>query len=80
MYSLKVRSSIAAPFKEIDPAILWFSNKTLSLSFKASSLEISVTFSFWSKLGVSEFCSVLFFSAIFSFVTGGGAKKKGSTK
>ena len=76
LYSLKVKSSIAAPFKEIEPIILWFSNWILLLWFKASSLVISVIFSFWSKLGASVFCSVLFFSAKFSFVIGGGAKYK----
>ena len=60
LYSLKVRSSIAAPFKEIDPIILWFSNKTLSLSFKASSLDILTSVSFSSNIGVSVFCSILF--------------------
>ena len=61
LYSLKVRSSIAAPFNEIDPTILWFSNWILSLCCNASSREISVTSSFWSRLGASEFCSVLVF-------------------
>ena len=76
LYSLKVKSSIAAPFKDIDPIILWFSNWILLLWLKASSLEISVIFSFWSKLGASVVCSVLFFSAKFSLVIGGGAKYK----
>ena len=71
---MKVRSSIAAPFKEIDPIILWFSNWSLSLCCNASSRDISVTFSFWSRLGASEFCSVLVFSVKFSFVIWGGAK------
>ena len=74
LYSLNVKSSIAAPFKDIDPTTLWFSNWILSLWPKASSLEISVTFSFWSRLGASLLCSVLFFSTNCSLVIGGGAK------
>ena len=64
LYPLKVRSSIAAPFKDILPTIFWFSNWILSLWPKASSLEVSVTFSFWSILGASPVCSILFCSAI----------------
>ena len=58
LYFLKVRSSIEAPFSEIDPITLWFSNWILLFWFKASSLEIFTIFSFWSKLGVSVFCSI----------------------
>ena len=38
LYSLKVKSSIAAPFKEIDPTTLLFSNWILLFFFKASVL------------------------------------------
>ena len=61
---MKVKSSIEAPLRDIDPIILSFSNLTLSFSFKASSLDIWTKVSFWSKLGVSVFCSI-FFSSIF---------------
>ena len=63
LYSLKVKSSIAAPLRDIEPIILLFSNLILLLWLKASSLETSVIVSFWSKLGASVVCSVLFFSA-----------------
>ena len=41
LYFLKVKSSIAAPFKEIEPTMFWFSNWILLLWLKASSLVIS---------------------------------------
>ncbi len=47
LYSLKVKSSIAAPLRDIEPIILWFSNLILLLWLKASSLETSVIVSFW---------------------------------
>ena len=40
VYFLKVKSSIVAPIKEIDPFIFSFSNLILSFSSIASSLEI----------------------------------------
>ena len=54
----------------IEPTTLPFSNWTLLFSFKASSLEICTKVSFSSKLGVSVFCSILFFSAKFCFEVG----------
>ena len=60
LYSLNVKSSIVAPFKEIEPIILLFSNSILSFSFNASFLESFVKFSFLSKLGVSVFDSIFF--------------------
>ena len=71
LYSLKVRSSIAAPFKEIDPTTLPFSNCILLSSFKASVLESFAKFSFLSKLGVSSLFSILFCSAIFFLIVAG---------
>ena len=65
LYFLKVKSSIDAPFKDIEPMILSFSNWILSDWFNASSREILIAVSFCSKLGVSELCSIFFFSTTF---------------
>ena len=61
----------------MEPLTFWFSNSTLSLFFKASSLEIWITVSFVSILGVSVFFSTFFFYSRFWF-TGGlsGIKNK----
>ena len=78
MYSRKIRSSIVAPLREIDPIILLFSNWTLSSSAKASFLVSFEKFSFWSNEGASEF-SMTFVFLIGSFLillgSGSGAKK-----
>ena len=72
---MNVKSSIIAPLSEIEPTIFSFSNWILSFWSIASSLEILTKLSFCSKLGASEFCSVLFFSAKFWFLGwGSGAK------
>ena len=68
LYFLKVKSSIDAPFKDIDPIILLFSNWILLLSLNASSLEIATMFSFFSILGVSVLCSIFSFYTLFWFV------------
>ena len=67
LYSLKVKSSIAAPFKEIDPTTLPFSNWILLFSFKASVLESFAKFSFLSKLGVSVLFSIFFVQQNFAW-------------
>ena len=80
LYSLKVKSSIVAPLREIDPITLSFSNWILSFSDKASFLVSFIKFSFLSKLGVSELSTILFFSTGFFLIlfgSGSGAKKKG---
>ena len=66
MYCLKVKSSITAPLREIDPIILLFSNWTLSSSAKASFLVSFEKFSFWSNEGASEL-SMIFVFLIGSF-------------
>ena len=73
---MKVKSSIAAPFKEIDPTTLPFSNWILSFSFKASVLESFAKFSFLSKLGVSVLFSIFFCSAKFCLIIAGSGWKK----
>ena len=62
LYCLNVKSSMMAPFKDIEPRILLFSKFTLSFWFIASTLEILTKLSFSSKLGASEFFSILSFS------------------
>ena len=75
LYCVNVRSSITAPLRDIDPFILLFAKSILSFSIIASSLEILIMLSFCSKLGASEFFSILFFSETFCDLgIGSGAK------
>ena len=80
MYCLKVKSSIIAPLREIEPTILSFSNWTLSFSAKASFLVSLEKFSFWSNEGASEFsttfdCSIGSYGSFLILLgSGSGAK------
>ena len=62
---MKVKSSIDAPFNDIEPIIFSFSNWILSLCFNASSREIVICVSFCSRLGASPLCSIFSFSTMF---------------
>ena len=61
LYFLNLKTSMIAPFRDIEPIIFLFSKFILSFWFIASSLETLTKFSFWSKLGASESFSILFF-------------------
>ena len=69
LYCLKVKSSIVAPTREIDPIILSFSNFTLSFSVSPSPLVNFIKSSFLSRLGASEVFCIWFFSVKFFFTT-----------
>ena len=66
-----------APLRDIEPLTLLFSKLTLSFWTIASSRDIFTKFSFCSKLGASEFFSILSFLDKFSDLgTGSGAKNR----